>query len=111
MGTLSNFNIVQDDEGDISIDVLAPAKYIDTRVLVAGTAQTHTFPTNARYAIFNSTANFFARWDGSAAAVPSANITDGSGAELNPVARRINGGQTVSLISPSAATITIATFS
>ena len=95
---------------------LAAPTYIDARVLAtAGTAETVTVPTGACIVIFTPLYNntvFFARYDGSAAAAPSADVSDGSGSEINPVARDIRNVATFSLVSPMAgATIIMAFYS
>ena len=71
--------------------------------------QSVTVPAGARIAVFNSTGNFYANWL-AAAAVPTANITDGSGPELNPVARDISGLASFSLIAPANCVVTVAYF-
>lgn len=78
--------------------------YIDNRVLAANTAEAHTVPVDAAskkatYVIFSSTCDFYADFV-STAVVPSADVTDGSGPELNPTARFLaNGVTTISLIT------------
>ena len=49
-------------------------------------ADTITVPAGAKFALFSANADFFARYDGSAAVVPSSDVEDGTGSELNPVA-------------------------
>ena len=78
--------------------------YIDNRVLAANTAEAHTVPvdaasTKATYVIFSSTCDFYADF-ASTAVVPSADVTNGSGPELNPTARFLaNDVTTISLIT------------
>jgi hypothetical protein len=78
--------------------------YIDNRVLAANTAEAHTVPVDAAnvkatYVIFSSTCDFYADF-ASTAVVPSADVTNGSGPELNPTARFLaNDVTTISLIT------------
>jgi hypothetical protein len=92
-------------------DVLFPPKYVNAYVLTGGSAATTiNVPTGARVALFNSTGNFYVNWLASAS-VPSTSITDGSGPELNPIARDISGYGSFSLVAPSDCIVTIAYFS
>ena len=84
--------------------------YIDSRVLAANTAEAHTVPSNAAsqkatYVIFSSTCDFYADF-ASTAAVPAADVTDGTGAELNPTARFLgNSVTTISLITTASSCV------
>jgi hypothetical protein len=80
--------------------------YIDVRVLVANVAETVTVPSAARLVLFSATGDFYARIAGTAG-VPSADVIDGSGSELNPVLRAVAGVASFSVIAPSATTITL----
>jgi hypothetical protein len=91
-------------------DVLFPSKYVNAYVLAAGIAQTITIPSGARVAVFSSTGNFYVNWL-AAAIEPTGNITNGSGPELNPVARDVSGYGSISVIAPSICTLTVAYFS
>ena len=67
-------------------------------------ADTITVPAGARFALFSASADFFARYDGSAAVVPSSAVEDGTGSELNPIARSVKPGDTISIICAEATT-------
>lgn len=89
-----------------------PSKTINGYALVANTARTVTFPLDSlgaapNYVVFNATGDFYARWDGNAATVPSSDTGDGLGSELFPTQRFINGIATVSVIAPLATLLTI----
>jgi hypothetical protein len=90
-------------------DVIYPPKYVNAYVLAAGVATPVTIPTGARIAVFSSNTNFYVNWL-TTAAVPSANITDGSAPELNPVARDVSRYSSFSVVSPDACVLTIAYF-
>lgn len=68
-------------------------------------AKTVTVPTGAYYALFNSNADFYVRWDGGTAVVPSSDVVNGQGSEINPTVRSVTPGQSFSLISASATDI------
>lgn len=91
---------------------LRQSVYIDNRVLAANTAEAHTVPTDAagvkaNYVVFSATCDFYADF-ASTAVVPSADVTNGSGPELNPTVRFLaNDVTTISLISPTACVVTM----
>jgi hypothetical protein len=89
--------------------VIPTSQYINAYVLTAGTVQGVSIPNGARVAIFNSTGNFYLNWL-TTAAVPATNITDGSGPELNPVARDVSDYSSYSLIAPADCVVTVAYF-
>lgn len=87
-------------------------RYVDVRVLAASTNETHTVPAGAKYVVFASDDLFYAKANG-AAAVPSADVTDGSGSEMNPGVWRLVADDenaavtTIGLIAPRATTVTL----
>ncbi len=87
-------------------------EYVDAKVLgVAGTAEAWTVPTGCNFAVFAATASFYASTSG-AAAVPGADVSNGSAAMLNPSARRVVPGDSISLVSSTAgAVVTIECYS
>ena len=74
------------------------------------TADTITVPAGARFALFSASDDFFARYDGQAAVVPSSDVEDGTGSELNPIVRAVKAGETISIIAAAAATIVTVSF-
>lgn len=84
--------------------------YVDHRVLAANTNETHTVPTGAKFVLFSATADFYASYDGDNAVVPNADVTDGTGNELNPTVRYIEGVAEIDLISASACIVTMSFF-
>ena len=91
---------------------LRPPDYVDTRVLAAGTAEAVTVPTGANtkkaaYVNFASTCDFYANYT-TTAAVAAADVTDGTGSELNPTVRFLGGSvTTISIIAPSTCTVSL----
>lgn len=81
--------------------------YVDVRVLAASTNEDHTVPADAKYVVFSSEANFYAKRGGTAVE-PAGDVTDGTASELNPVGYDIEGVTTIGLISATAQTITLA---
>ena len=80
--------------------------YVCARVLAAGVAESVTVPTGARYAVFSSTGDFYARFTGTAT-VP-VDTDDGTASELNPGIRDVSGLTTLSVISAGTPTVTVA---
>lgn len=68
--------------------------------VLSGSAYAITVPAGAAHALFSSTADFYLDVTGTAV-IPSASAASGS-PELNPVARKVSAGDSLSLISDSA---------
>lgn len=86
---------------------LAPS-YIDARVLAGTVSESHTIPTGAQYVIFSSSCAAFYAKIGATAATPAADVTDGTGSELNPAGWWLPGSATqITLISPTACIVTM----
>ncbi len=82
-------------------------------VLAANVAEVQAIPAGARFVIFSATDHFFARFGTSSAitaAVPVADVTDGTAPELNPAARQIPDGATHIALIASAATTVVLSF-
>ena len=105
MGTISNYDLAKDVQGDLSINMMTVPMYVDDYVMAAGTPQTVTIPTGANYVRFGNTGTFYARWDGTASAVPGANVTGGSGSEVNPDYSYIQGKTSFSIVAPAICVI------
>ena len=84
--------------------------YVDARVLAANTNEDHTIPTGARWVIFSSSCAAFYAKKGGTAAVPGADVTDGSGSSLNPAGYYVERSTTIGLISPTTCVITMEFF-
>lgn len=91
-------------------------RYVDARVLAAATNETHTVPSGAKYVVFSCDDAFYAKPNG-AAAIPAADVTDGSGSELRPGAWRLVADSdnvavtTIGLIAPAATIVTLSFYS
>lgn len=97
---------VQDIGGSPLIGLNQP-KWVDNIVLVANVAKTYTVPTGAKSLLFSATTNFYVSYGGTAA-VPSVDVTNGTGVELNPVLRSLDSSTTaISIISPVACIVAI----
>jgi hypothetical protein len=85
-----------------------PSDYVNTYVLSAFTTATVTIPTGGTIVAFSATAPFYATFGTtSTTVVPTANITNGTGAVLNPTIRSVNGISVIGLIAPTAAVVTV----
>lgn len=85
-----------------------PARFVDVVYLSSSAAVSYVAPATATYAIITSDNPFFLRV-GSAAAVPGAGVTDGTGSQYYPagVQLRIEGGVTYSFIRAGSSTTTV----
>lgn len=110
MAVSQPLDLIMDPKGQNTFGIAAP-NHVDDAVLTASAAKSFTVPSNAKYCIFNSTHDFFVNYD-STATIPTGTATsDGSGSELNPVLRKIDGITTISVISNDAAYVTISYWS
>lgn len=102
-------NLETQADGAFSLRAIA---YRQAVVLVAGVAQQVTVPTDtasnkkANYAFFSASAPFYASYTPTgqadvAAAVPAANITDGTAPDLSPTVRKVRSCDKIGLISPT----------
>jgi hypothetical protein len=91
--------------GELTFARSAPG-HIDARALAANVAESHTVPAGAKFVIFGSDGDFYARPNGTAA-VASADVTDGSGSELNPVIWDLTGVTSIGLVSPAGRVVTL----
>jgi len=89
-----------------TIPAIDPSDYINARVMSGGGVESETVPTGAKIVLFSATGNFYLR-TGGAAAVPSADVTNGTGSELNPLARLVTPGETLSLAAPAGKAVII----
>jgi len=92
---------------------IVQSDYIDIILLAANTKEDHTIPTDAQYVVFNCVdagggqVTFWMNIDNDAA-IPSADVTDGSGSEPNPTIRDLHGQTTISLIAAQACFVVMA---
>ena len=87
-----------------NVDAVPARTSVNALSLGVSTAETMTIPADSNFVIFSATADFYAKYDGTAT-VP-ADVTDGTASELNPTARILKTGDTISLISPAATVVT-----
>ena len=86
--------------------------YINARVLAATTNESVTIPTGATQVVFSANGDFYVNPNSGTAAVPSDDVTDGSGSELNPVGYSgLVAGSTFGIIAPAATNVTMAFYS
>ena len=81
-------------------------RHIDSRVLAANVAESHTVPAGAKFVLFSSDGDFYARPDATAA-IPADDVTDGSGSEINPVAWDLTGVSAIGLIASATRIVTL----
>lgn len=109
-GAQGNFVIPPDVASRYASNIRPAPTYIDARVLAAGVAEVWTAPASTRFVVFSSNCNFYAKAN-AAAAVPAADVTDGSASELNPTAWYSTTPFTsIGVIAPTACIVTIAAY-
>lgn len=103
----TNFLNAQDAAKRFASNVRPAPAYVQARVLAANVAETMAFPATVRFVILSSTCNFYAKVGAApTAAVPGADVTDGTASELNPTAYYLNpAGQSISVITPDASCV------
>lgn len=86
-------------------------------IVATGAAQAVTIPATSvtdgvpsALAVLSATGNFYARFDGGSAAVPAANVTDGTASILNPTYLRVWPAMAFSVIATAGTIITIAIY-
>jgi hypothetical protein len=104
----ANFTIPRDVPGRVPTMVRSAPTYVNARVLAAGVSETSTMPADTRLVIFSANCDFYAS-PGASAAVPAADVTDGTASELNPTAwyfaNAAGATQQVSVITSAATCI------
>lgn len=103
-----NLNVAQDGSYGLTQSDCIYARVLGT----PGTAESVTPPAKAKRVVFSADGDFYARMDGTAAAVPAADVSDGSAPELNPGVRNIsydnsNNPVAISLVSSAARIVTL----
>jgi len=104
---LTSFQIQLDAKGNQNTLIPNASKWVDARVLAAGVAETVTVPAAVAIVSFSATENFYVNFSGGTAAVPVADVTNGSAAELNPGIRYVKGQGTFSILSPATCIVTL----
>lgn len=102
---MKRLQVVLDKDGKSAIGTNR-STYVDARVLAANVAEVHTVPAGARYVLFSATNDFYANFN-AAAAVPAADIENGTASILNPGLRSIEGAVTIGLISGGTCVLTM----
>lgn len=108
--TLIPMNTVSQRGGEIKETIASAPFHVDNVVLAANVAKTVTIPAGAGAVIFSGTKSFFVNW-GTTAAVPTEDITNGSGQELDPGAREIEGRTSFSVIAGEACILSLSFYS
>ena len=80
--------------------------YINNYVLSANEHETITVPTDARFVLFNADSDIWVNIDG-VAEIPTINVTDGTGSELNPAIRYLDTATTIGIVSESATRLSL----
>lgn len=84
--------------------------YVQTVVLASGTAEPVAVPSGATHVVMRGTDHFMAKAgaSGVTAAWATGDVSDGSGCELNPDFRHLQGEAYISVVAASACVVTLA---
>jgi hypothetical protein len=80
--------------------------YTNNYVLTANVHKSVAVPTGSKFALFCANADIWVKVDG-VSQVPSKDIIDGTGSELNPSIRYLDVATTIGIISENAAKVAI----
>ena len=106
---MKQLRMLNDGFHESTISLINQSDYIDFAILAADTKEDFTVPALAKAVLFSAIGDFYCLIGPSASAsVPAADITDGSAPELNPVAREVVAGETISLIASAGCRIMMA---
>jgi len=81
-------------------------QHVNAIVLDGTNPTTNAVPSGARFVLFATTGNFFARPDG-VVTVPGASITDGTAGEINPTVWDVTVVTNIHIIASAATTVTL----
>lgn len=101
---MKQMNIAVGSDGQSTLSAPTPTD-INGRALLANVAESVTIPSGAKFAMFNATADFYARYTGTAAVMTD--VIDGTGSELNPTVRTLSPTDTISIISAEVCKVTV----
>lgn len=76
--------------------------------VMTGSSQAVTIATGASVVSFSATGNFYVKWVAAGtAAIPAANVTDGTASELNPTVRNVAGLASFAIIGAAGVVVTV----
>ena len=75
--------------------------------LAASTNQSVTIPSDGNICVFSANGDFYVRYDGSAAVIPTGSI-DADSVDLNPGVRDVSDATTLNIIAPVTTKLTLA---
>src|SRR5688572_6181721 len=92
------------EDGSFALQV-DPLLWVDTKALAANTAEAFAVPTGAKYVVFGADVNFAVRYNAALAgtAAAYADAADGTGCEVNPTVRWLQGVAEISVITNATA--------
>lgn len=94
-----------------------PSTAIQNIVLAANTAQDFTRADwvaadnkKPNVLLFSANGDFYVKWRGTGATIPSGNVVDGTGVDLNPAVRKVDDVDQFSIIAPQNTIVTISLY-
>jgi hypothetical protein len=98
------------DKNGTDLIGLTASDFVNAQVLAAGVAETLDVPVGAKYVLFSSTEDFYVKFNGTAA-IPEADVADGTASILNPGLRSLDRVISIGLISSFICTVTMEFYS
>ncbi len=98
--------ILSSDAMGRDLPAVQPSDHVNVVQLTSGVGKQITTPADAKLVMFSATAPFWARF-GTAASLPTGDITNGSGPELNPCVRTVTPGTAIGLVAASACYVSL----
>ena len=104
----ANLNAIAYRSGANADLIFARSKpsFVNAAVLSAGAEAALAVPEGASVCIFSSDGDYYVRPD-AAAAIPAANVADGTAPELNPAQWDVRDVQSLHIIAPEDAVVTL----
>ncbi len=90
------------------LGVIAPAEFVVNLALEAGVSQTVNVPGGATVVLMTGESPYFVKYGPGPIEIPVASVTDGTGYEINPACRRLEGIASISLVARMAGVVQLA---
>lgn len=90
------------------LGVIPSADFVVNLVLEPGVSQTVAVPSGATMVLMTGETPYFVHYGPEPAYIPSESVTDGSGLELNPTGRRLEGITAITVVARMAGIVQLA---
>ena len=90
------------------LGIIPPSDTVYNLVMIAGVSQTVNVPSGATMVLMTAEMPYFVKYGPGPLSLPSQNITDGTGLEVNPAGRSLAGVSAISVVSRMAGLMQLA---